>query len=90
MNYILTRILSQGSNGIFVGGQQDALQTNIPIEVAFGQVCHYRPYLFENDTIKFARPINIQYIDIRIVDKNLNPIDLNGSDVELVYKLYLS
>lgn len=88
--YILTRILSEGSNGIFANGLLDALQTNVPIDVSFGKVQNYRPYLLENNTITFIRPINIQYIDIRIVDKDLKVVDLNGQNVELVYKLVLN
>ena len=88
--YVLTRVLSQGSNGLFTGGIQEALQTNVPITVAFGQTQHYEPILIETSTITFARPINIQNLDIRIVDASLNPVDLNGSDVELIYKIWRS
>jgi hypothetical protein len=88
--YILTRILSEGTNGIFSNGLRDALQTNIPIDVPFGKVQNYRPFLLETNTITFIRPINIQYIDIRIVDNNLKVVDLNGANIELVYKLVLN
>ena len=86
--YILTRVLSQGSNGLFTGGIQEALQTNVPITVPFGLTQHYEPILIETSRITFSRPINIQNLDIRIVDSNLNIIDLNGSDVELIYKIW--
>jgi hypothetical protein len=87
--YILTKILSQGSNGLFVNGVNEALQTNVPINVSFGQVQHYEPKILDTNLITFKSPVNIQYLDIRIVDSNLNEIDLNGSQVELVYKLYI-
>ena len=87
--YILTKVLSQGSNGLFTGGIQTALQTNIPITVPYGQIQNYRPLLLETNTITFTRPVNIQFIDIKIVDSSLNEVDLNGADIELIYKLYL-
>ena len=87
--YILTKILSQGSNGLFVNGVNEALQTNVPISVPFGLVQHYEPKILDTNIITFKSPVNIQYLDIRIVDSNLNEVDLNGSEVELVYKLYI-
>ncbi len=84
----MTRVLSQGFNGLFTGGRQEVLQTNIPITVSFGVTQHYRPSIIETDIITFARPINIQNLDIRIVDASLNPVDLNGSDIELIYKIW--
>jgi hypothetical protein len=87
--YILTKVLSQGSNGLFVNGVNEALQTNVPISVPFGLVQHYEPKILDTNLITFKSPVNIQYLDIRIVDSNLNEVDLNGSEVELVYKLYI-
>ena len=87
--YILTKVLSQGSNGLFNSGIQQALQTNIPIDVPFGFVQRYEPTVIETNSIVFAKPVNIQFIDIKIVDVNLNEVDLNGSNIELVYKLYI-
>ena len=90
MNYYrLSKVLSQGSNGLFVGGVQDALQTNIPITVAYGHFQNYRPLLLETNSITFTRPVDIQCIEIKIVDASLNEVDLNGADVEFIHKLYL-
>lgn len=87
--YVLTKVLSQGSNGLFNSGVQQALQTNVSIDVPFGFVQRYEPTVIETNSIIFAKPVNIQFIDIKIVDVNLNEVDLNGSEIELVYKLYV-
>jgi hypothetical protein len=87
--YVLSKVLSSGGFGLFNSGVREALQTNVPITVPYGSVQNYEPAIFENNIITFASPVNIQFIDIKIVDSNLNIVDLNGADIELIYKIFL-
>ena len=87
--YVLSKVLSSGGFGLFNSGVREALQTNVPINVPYGSVQNYEPAIFENNIITFASPINIQFLDIRIVDSNLNVVDLNGGEIELIYKIFI-
>ena len=88
--YLSSRILSQGFNGIFKGGDQIPLMMNIPIDVPYGVVQHYDPQDIRLNVKKFNRKNNIQWIDIKIFDEDLQGVDLNGGDIEIVLKIYSS
>ena len=87
--YVLTKVLSSGGFGLFSQGVKEALQTNVPINEVYGGVQLYTPHILENNIITFPSPINIQFIDIKIVDSNLNVVDLNGGEIELIYKIFI-
>jgi hypothetical protein len=88
--YLSSRVLSQGYNGIFKGGDQIPLVMNIPIEVGYGVVQNYDPQDIQLNMKKFNRPQNIQFMDIKILDEDLNVVDLHGADIEIVLKIYTS
>ena len=86
-NYYLTsQVLSQGFNGIFRNGQQLPLLINIPITEPYGFVEQYEPQVLNVKT--FNRPQNLQWIDIKILDEDMNTVDLLGADIEIVLKIY--
>lgn len=86
--YVTSRVLSQGYNGVFKGGDQIPLLMNVPVTVAYGVVEHYEPQDIHLNLKKFVRKQNIQWIDIKIFDEDLNVINLNGGDIEIVLKIY--
>ncbi len=86
--YLSSRILSQGFNGIFKSGDQIPVVMNIPIDVPYGAVQHYDASDIRLNMKKFSRKNNIQWIDIKIIDEDLNVVDLNGGDIEIVLKIY--
>ena len=86
--YLSSRVLSQGYNGIFKNGQQIPLVMNIPITVPYGVVQHYDPQDIQLNLKKFSRKNNVQWIDIKILNEDLDVVDLNGGDIEIVLKIY--
>jgi hypothetical protein len=88
--YLCSNTLAQGSNGIFKNGENLPLIMVVPCEVAFGFTEHYQA-TDETLTIKrYDRPQNIQSLDIKLYDEDLNIVDLNGQDVEIILKVYTS
>lgn len=86
--YVSSRILSQGYNGLFRNGIQIPLITNVPINQPYGFTVHYDSQDIMLNMKSYNRPQNIQLIDIKILDEDLNVVDLNGADVEIVLKIY--
>jgi hypothetical protein len=86
--YLASRVLSHGYNGIFKSGESLPLVMNIPIDVPYGAIEQYDPQDISLNLKTFSRPSNIQWIDIKILDEDLNVIDLNGGDIEIVLKIY--
>ena len=86
--YLSSRVLSQGFNGVFKNGISIPLVMNIPVNVPYGVVEHYDPQDIQLNLKRFNRQQNIQWIDIKILDEDLNVVDLHGSDIEIVLKIY--
>ena len=86
--YLSSRVLSQGFNGVFKNGINIPLVMNIPVDVPYGVCEHYDPQDIQLNLKRFNREQNIQWIDIKIVDEDLNVVDLHGSDIEIVIKIY--
>ena len=59
----------------------------VPVTVEWGQIEQYTSNDLELNTKHFARLQNIQNIDIKIYDDDLNVVDLHGQDVEIVLKV---
>jgi len=83
-------VLSQGFNGVFKNGIQIPLVMNVPINVPYGVVQHYDPQDIKLNVKKFNRKQNIQFMDIKILDEDLNIVDLHGADVEIILKIFSS
>jgi hypothetical protein len=86
--YLASRVLSQGYNGIFKNGETVGMVMNIPVDVPYGAVEHYDPQDIRLNLNQFSRPSNIQWIDIKVLDEDLNTVDLHGADIEIVLKIY--
>jgi hypothetical protein len=88
-NYYLTsRVLSGGHNAIFNEGYHSPLVSNIPIDVPYGAIQHFHSQEIELTIKKHHRMNNIQLIDVKILDEDLNLVDLNGHDIEIILKIY--
>jgi hypothetical protein len=87
-NYLVaSQVLSQGYASILTDGQRVPVIMPVPVTVDWGEVQQYESNDMELNTKSFARLQNIQNIDIKIYDDNLNVVDLNGQDVEIVLKV---
>lgn len=87
--YIISKVLGIGSNGRFSRGVQDAYLMSIPNKSEYGFVNFYEPPILDTAIQSYTTGINAQFIDIQITDSDLVELDLNGADIEIVYKLYI-
>lgn len=87
-NYLLSsQVLAQGYASILTDGKHVPIIMPVPITVEWGQIEQYESNDTELNTKHFARLQNIQNIDIKIFDDDLNVVDLHGQDVEIVIKV---
>lgn len=87
-NYLLaSNVLSQGLGSILTDGKSVPIIMPIPIDVEYGQIQQYESNDYELNTKRYSRLQNIQNIDIRIYDDDLNIVDLHGQDIEIVIKV---
>lgn len=85
--YLASNVLSQGFASILTNGQLVPIIMPVPITVEWGQVQQYESNDTQLNTKKYARLQNLQNIDIKIYDDDLNVVDLNGADIEVVLKI---
>ena len=87
--YIASRTLAMGTNCLLYNGVKNlAVIASIPNDVPFGSVNFYTPTDILLDLKQYSSKQNIQTFDIVVLDSNFNIVDLNGADIELVFKLY--
>lgn len=87
-NYLLaSNVLAQGYGSILTNGKKVPIIMPVPVTVEWGQVEQYTSNDTELNTKNFARLQNIQNIDIKIYDDDLNIVDLHDQDVEIVIKV---
>lgn len=85
--YLASNVLSQGFSSILTNGQRVPIIMPVPVTVEYGQIQQYESNDTELNTKQFSRPQNIQNIDIKIYDDDLNVVDLHGQDVEVILKI---
>ena len=85
--YLASNVLSQGFASILTNGQLVPIIMPVPISVEWGKVQQYESNDTELNTKRFARLQNLQNIDIKVYDDDLNVVDLNGADIEVVIKI---
>jgi hypothetical protein len=87
--YVASRTLAMGSNCLLYNGVKNlAIIATVPNSAPFGSVNYYTPPDILLDTKQYSSKQNIQTFDIVILDSNFDIVDLNGADVEFVFKLY--
>lgn len=87
--FVYSSVLSQGYNTILSDGSQIPLLIDVPNDTKYGEVEHYESNDFEINLKRYSRPHNIQLIDIKIMDSDLNVVDLHGLNCEIVLKVYI-
>ena len=85
--YLASSVLSQGYASILTNGQRVPIILPIPIDVEYGQIQQYESNDTDLNTKQFSRPQNVQNIDIKIYDDDLNIVDLQGQDIEVILKI---
>ena len=85
--YLASNVLSQGFASILTNGQRVPIIMPVPVTVEYGQIQQYESNDTELNTKQFSRPQNIQNIDIKIYDDDLNVVDLHGQDIEVILKI---
>ena len=85
--YLSSNVLSQGYASILTNGQRVPIIMPVPIDVEYGQIQQYESNDTELNTKQFSRAQNIQNIDIKIYDDDLNIVDLHGQDIEVILKI---
>ena len=85
--YLASNVLSQGFASILTSGQRVPIIMPVPVTVEYGQIQQYESNDAELNTKQFSRPQNIQNIDIKIYDDDLNVVDLHGQDIEVILKI---
>ena len=87
--YLFSSVLSQGYNTVLSDGSQIPILIDIPNDTEYGGVENYESNDFETNLKRYSRPHNIQFIDIKVMDSDLNVVDLHGIDIEMVLKVYV-
>ncbi len=90
--FVISQDLADGSNAILTNGQKRGIVINVPNTVEFGATNYYenKEFRVNQKLYDTANGINLQYIRIKIVDSNLNVVDLQGMDVEILLLIYES
>ena len=87
--YITSRTLAN-DNAISSDGKGKNILSAVPIDVAFGnnQVFHSNTSSEDSSILYSPHPRDISTIHIQIMDKNFQVCELNGHQVQLVFKVY--
>jgi hypothetical protein len=89
--YLASRALSQGEMAKTQNGVTFPLVSQIPVGTSFGSYEHFDSdsHIIDSDTFRY-KPQNIQFIDVKILDDDLNIAELNGLDCMVTLKCYFS
>jgi len=85
--YLRSNILAP-ANMISSDKELDSTLINIPVNAPYLFVNHYEPYDDELASKNYITPTDIRIVDIELQGDDFLPIDLNGYEVELVFKVY--
>ena len=89
--FVISQDLADGANAILTNGQKRGIVIDVPNTVNFGETNYYQNKEYRvNQKIYDGRALNLQYINIKIVDSDLNVVDLQGMDIELILLIYES
>lgn len=85
--HIVSNTIGQGQGSLLKNNSKKPIILTIPCNVNFGEVINYEVNEINLNKRHFARPINIQDIDIRIIDDAGEDIDLGNTQVEIVVQI---
>jgi len=86
--YVHTRELSAGLTDFDISGQDVHPIVSVPLNVSFGQVAYYQSQDSTTGLIRFRNQRAITEINLRLRDSRGRLLDLNGSDMTVVVKIY--
>ena len=86
--YLLSRSLTDGANIILKDGVRLPILTELPVLASYGQQNYYKAQNSTLNLVKHRASNNIQEIDLEIVDKDGRTVDLKGTEVVLVVKVF--
>lgn len=84
--YISSRVLSNGYNALQKGGDKTSILGCLPICSTYGNIDKWeQEYLVKKD---YPSPINVNNLDIQILDDQGGIVDLQGTDIVLVFECW--
>lgn len=85
--YLASTVLSQGYSSILTDGQRVPIIMTIPITVEWGRIQQYETPDINLAIKDFSRVQNIQNIDIRLYNDDLEIVDLHGQEIEVIIQI---
>jgi len=85
--HIVSNTLGQGVGSLLKNNDKRPIIITIPVTADFGEIINYEVNEINLNKRHFARPVNIQTIDIKIIDDDNEIVDLGGTDVEIVLQV---
>lgn len=87
--FVASRVLSKGNNFIDANTRQELpIFGMIPILVPYGSIQHYETAHEVLDIVNFESEADLQNIDIRLFDGKGNALNLHGSEINIILKIY--
>jgi len=86
--YVVSRSLTDGATVILSEGLRLPILTEVPIDVAFGGTQTYEANVGALNLIRHRSLNNIQEVDIQIVNRKGIIVDLKGTDVIVIVKIF--
>ena len=84
--YISSRVLSNGYNALQKGGDKTSILGCLPVCSTYGNIDKWQQeYLVKKD---YPSPINVNNLDIQILDDQGGLVDLQGTDIVLVFECW--
>lgn len=86
--HVLSTALSNNDSVISSNNRQHAVIASLPVDVGYGFVRHVNENRDTANYSEFNSSQNISTIDIKLVDDDMNQLDLNGSEWTLTFSVY--
>ena len=88
--HIVSNTLGQGQGSLLKNNDKRPIILTVPVDKPFGDVINYEVNEIHLNKRHFARPSNIQDIDIKIIDDDNEIVDLGGTNVEIVLQIQIA
>lgn len=88
--HIVSNTLASGQGSLLKNNEKRSIILSVPVTEDFGNVINYEVNEINLNKRHFARPQNIQDIDIRIIDDDNQVVNLNGTNVEIVLQVVIA
>ena len=86
--YISSRVLANGYNSLQAKGEKSSIMGSMPVCSSYGGIDKWEAkYPIKKN---YPQPINVNSIDIKILDDTGGVIDLQGTDVVIIFEIWNS